>query len=101
MNDYIVYVKTLNNKRLVVGKMKVSGFNELNRISENGGSFKLIYFEYRKNIRSAEMKEKKLKSLPRTKLIDEIKKSNPELLDLKHTIPPPNQAGRNFEELIY
>ncbi|HEY3249803.1 MAG TPA: hypothetical protein VGK25_01665 [Ignavibacteria bacterium] len=97
MNEYIIFVKLLKNKRLVIGRMKLSGIKELNKIGLNGQSWKIIHLEFRKNIRSAEMRENKLKSLTRTRLLEEIRKSNPELLDLKHTI-----ISRNFfEELIY
>jgi len=94
MTEYIVYVKILKNNRLVIGKMRLAALNDTN---DNGTRGKLIYFEHKKNIRAAQAAENKFRSLTRNKLIEKIRNTNPELLDLKHTIHNSN----HLKELIY
>jgi len=97
MNEYIVYVKMLRNKRLVIGKMKSTAFNGGYELTKNNKGGKLIYFELKKNIKGAQAAENKFKSLTRNKLMEKIKNINPELLDLKQTI----NNNKYFKELIY
>jgi predicted GIY-YIG superfamily endonuclease len=71
--------------------------NGSEKSNEKTSSGKLIYFEIKKNIRIAQAAENKFKSLTRNKLIEMIRKSNPELLDLKNTL---NQND-HLKELVY
>jgi hypothetical protein len=97
MTEYIVYVKIFRNKRLDIGKIKSARLNGSEKSNEKTSSGKLIYFEIKKNIRIAQAAENKFKSLTRNKLIEMIRKSNPELLDLKNTL---NQND-HLKELVY
>lgn len=65
--------------------------------SGNSENWKLVYFEFKANKRSAEAGEKKLRSLNKKSLMNYIRKSNPEMLDLKYTI----NSNKITEELIY
>ena len=94
MKEYIVFVKLINGKKAAAGKMLTHRF-----ISsyESGEKWKLVYFEFKNSKRMAELKEKKLRSLNKKVLMEVVKRSNPELLDLKYTI----NRNNIFEELIY
>ena len=88
----------LKNKRLLIGKMKLSSFNATNNSAKNNKAGKIIYFELKKNIRGAQEVENKFRSLTRNKLIDKIRNINPELFDLKQTI---DNNINYLKELIY
>jgi hypothetical protein len=97
MNEYIVYVRLLRNKRLVIGKMRLAAFNAAADPTGNDLGGKLIYFELKKNMRAAVLIENKFRSLTRNKLMDKIRNINPELFDLKQTI---NNNINYLKELI-
>jgi hypothetical protein len=97
MKDYIVYVKLINDKKAATGKMPTHRFLSSFGRAVNGEKWKLVYFEFKSTKRAAEAKEKKLGSLNKKVLLDMVKISNPELLDLKYTI---NESSI-LEELIY
>jgi predicted GIY-YIG superfamily endonuclease len=86
VSEYIIYIKILKNNKIIIGKLRTSSLKDISANGSEKDSWKLIYFENKKGIRAAEMRERKLKSLNRKKLFEEIRKSNPELLDLKYTI---------------
>jgi len=97
MKEYIVYVKLFNDKKNAVGKMLTHRFITSYKPETNGENWKLIYFEFKSTIRSAQAKEKKLRLLKKNILMDFVRRSNPELLDLKYTI----NSSNILEELIY
>jgi len=97
MKEYIVYVKLINGKKAAACKMPAHMFISSCGLEENSNKWKLVYFEFKSTKRLAETKEKKLKSLNMKALIDIVKRSNPELLDLKYTINRNNIT----KELIY
>jgi len=97
MTEYIVFVKILKNKRMVIGNMRLRDMNGINDPNERRQGSKLIYFEIKKNMRVAQAAENKFRSLTRNKLIEKIRNTNLELLDLKHTVYNTN----HIKELIY
>jgi hypothetical protein len=97
MKEYIVYVKHVNGKRIQAGKMLTSSFIAGCHPADGNGNWKLVYFEFKASKRSAEAGENKLRSLNKKSLMDYVKKSNPEMLDLKFTI----NSNKITEELIY
>lgn len=97
MTEYIVYVRMLRNKRLVIGKMRLAAFNTVAGSAGNSFGGKLIYFELKKSIRQAQAVENRFKSLTRNMLMDKIRNINPELSDLRQTI---DYNSNFFKEII-
>jgi predicted GIY-YIG superfamily endonuclease len=86
MSEYIVFVKIKKNNRIEIGTKKLNALNGPNAETRRAPGEKVIYFERKKNIRAAMAAESKFKLLTRNRLIEKIRYTNPELLDLKHTI---------------
>ena len=97
MKEYIIFVRLVNDKKILTGKMLTNRFISPYYSGENMDGWKLVYFEFKANKRSAETREKKLRTLKKNILMDFVRKSNPELLDLKYTIT----GNKIIEELIY
>jgi len=90
MNEYILYIRMMKNGRIVIGKMRPNSLNGFLKKDTGAAGWKLIYFESRKSMRSAQMLERKFSSMTRASLLNEIRKSNPELLDLKYALSNTN-----------
>jgi hypothetical protein len=99
MQEFVVFVKRINNKKFKVGSKPKHEFANEAGIRGNAGSngSKLLFFEIKGSAKAAKLKEKKLSSLGRMKLIEEIKKSNPEMFDLGQIFDNNNI----HKELIY
>jgi len=81
-NESIVYVVKDNESRF---KCNVEPDYMLKKSLLNG-EVKVIYFETFKSSRGAKLRLKKMQSLDRLKLIELIKGSNPEMLNLLNCI---------------
>lgn len=89
---YIVCVRQLKNKKMVI---EISSGNE--NISPAPKEGKLVYYEIKNNVRTAVAREKKLKSLNRLKLVEVVKRGNPEMFDLRDTLSLDNINETNFQ----
>jgi len=81
-NEVIVYVEKENKQNY---KCTLTDVNILKNSLLNGES-KIIYFEKFKSSRTAKSRLKKMKSLNLYKLVELIKGSNPEMLNLINCI---------------
>jgi predicted GIY-YIG superfamily endonuclease len=79
--EYIVYVKQLKSRKMVV---EVSNGNGLSPKAQTDA--KIVYYEVKTNAKTATAREKKLKSLNRTRLQELVRGSNPDMLDLRTTL---------------
>ncbi|MCI0450100.1 MAG: hypothetical protein L0Y79_10030 [Chlorobi bacterium] len=89
--EFIICIRQLKNKKMVV---EIS-----NRVYSSPGlkDEKLVYYEVKKNIRAAMAREKRLKSLNRLKLVEVVKRGNPEMFDLRDTLSLDNINETNFQ----
>lgn len=81
-NESIVYVEKENNRRY---KCVVTSIYLLKKLLINE-EVKIMYFETFKSSRGAKSRLKKMQSLSRLKLVELIKNSNPEMLNLINCI---------------
>jgi len=81
-NESIVYVEKGNNRRF---KCSVTSVYLMKKLLINA-EVKIIYYEIFKNNRSAKSRLKKMQLLSRLKLVELIKNSNPEMLNLSNCI---------------
>ena len=81
-SESIVYVEKDNKRRYKCDATSVYLLKEL----LVNGEVKIMYFEIFKNNRSAKARLKKMQSLDRLKLVEMIKNSNPEMLNLANCI---------------
>lgn len=81
-SESIVYVEKDNRRRYKCDATSVYMLKEL----LVNGEVKIIYFETFKSSRGAKARLKKMQSLDRLKLVELIKGSNPEMLNLINCI---------------
>jgi hypothetical protein len=81
-SEFIVYVEKDKRQRYKCALAAVDILKE----SLVNGKEKIVYFEIFKSSRGAKLRLKKMQSLSRLKLIELIKGSNPEILNLINCI---------------